>query len=177
MSHRKYFKPAPELESEVDALVARYPSPRSAVVMVMHTVQEYFGCIPADALEWIARKLDIEPINVYELVTFYPMFHQAPVGKFHIKVCRTLSCALRGSWRLHEFLCDRLGLDSGVDGPQTTPDGMFTVEFVECLASCGTAPAMMCNDELYEEMDREKTSELIEQCKKKWLPNMDSNHD
>ena len=134
------------LEAEMDELVAHYPVKRSAVLMLLHAVQDHFGHISKDAVEWIARKLELQPINVYELVTFYPMFRQEAAGKYQIKVCRTLSCALGGSGKLHEHFCARLGLDPSQHGPQTTKDGKFSVEFVECLASCGTAPVMMCND-------------------------------
>ena len=111
--------------------------------MVLHAIQEHFGWISQEAVEWTAKKLELQPINVYELVTFYPMFRQQPMGKYQIKVCRTLSCALGGAYELHEHFCEKLGLDAHAHGPQTTKDGKFTVEFVECLASCGTAPVMM----------------------------------
>ena len=85
-----------ELEAELDELTAHYPQKRSASLMFLHAIQERFGCIPPEAIEWTARKLDLEPINIYELVTFYPMFRQEKekVGRFQIKICRTLSCAL-----------------------------------------------------------------------------------
>jgi len=111
------------------------------------------------------KKLGLEPINVYELVTFYPMFRQEPLGKYHIKICRTLSCALTGSHELREYFCKRLGLDPKHHGPQTTGDGRFTVEFVECLASCGTAPALMVNDALIENATTKTADELLEKCK------------
>src|SRR5262245_35422463 len=122
--------PAP-LEAELDALVTHYPQKRSASLMFLHALQEHFGCISSDAVEWTARKLGLQPINVYELVTFYPMFREEAVGKTHIKVCRTLSCALAGSRELRTHLCHRLGLAPDAHVPQTTPDGRFTVEFVE----------------------------------------------
>ena len=131
------------LESEIDELISHYPQKRSASLMVLHAIQENFGWISQEAVEWSAKKLGLQPINIYELVTFYPMFRQQPVGKFQIKVCRTLSCALGGSYQLHKHFCEKLGLDAHAHGPQTTKDGKFTVEFVECLASCGTAPVMM----------------------------------
>src|SRR5262245_47040339 len=118
------------LEQEIDRLVTHYPRKRSASLMLLHAVQERYGFISRQAVEWIARKLELEPINVYELVTFYPMFHTSPVGKFHLRICRTLSCALRGATGLHEHLCDKLGLDPHEHGPQTTGDGAVTVEFV-----------------------------------------------
>jgi NADH-quinone oxidoreductase subunit E len=152
-----------QLEAQIDELTTHYPQKRSASLMVLHALQEHFGYVSSDAMEWTAAKLGLQPINVYELVTFYPMFRQAPVGKYHLKVCRTLSCALGGSHRLYEHLCQRLGLDSSAHGVQTTKDGKFTVEFVECLASCGTAPVMMVNEEFYEGVSLPKADEIIQQ--------------
>ena len=116
------------------------------------------------AVEWIADKLELQPINIYELVTFYPMFHQKPTGRHHLRVCRTLSCALGGSYKLHAHLCKKLGLDAHAHGAQTTEDGEYTVEFVECLASCGTAPVMMCNDKFYEGVSETKADEILRTC-------------
>lgn len=155
--------PAP-VEAAIDELLTHYPQRRSASLMVLHAMQDHFGFLSREALEWTARKLGLAPINLYELVTFYPMFRQQPVGKFHLKLCRTLSCALGGSHELHEHLCERLGLDRHKHGPQTTPDGRFTVEFVECLASCGTAPVMLCNDQLHEGVTCQKTDEILAHC-------------
>lgn len=153
-----------KLEAELDELVTHYPQKRSAVLMLLHAIQEHFGHISPPALEWVAAKLGLQPINVYELVTFYPMFHQQPVGKFHVKICRTLSCALAGSHKLHEHFCQKLGLDPHAHGPQTTPDGKFTVEFVECLASCGTAPALMVNGDHYEKVDLQEAGDIMRKC-------------
>jgi NADH-quinone oxidoreductase subunit E len=102
---------------------------------------------------------------VFELVTFYPMFRQAPLGRFHFKICRTLSCALGGAHQLHEHLCRKLGLDRNAHGPQTTSDGRFTVEFVECLAACGTAPVMMVNDDFHENVSMQKADAIVETCR------------
>ena len=154
-----------DLERQLDELVTHYPQKRSASLMFLHAVQEQFGYISRDAMEWVARKLELQPINIYELVTFYPMFRQEPQGKHQIRICRTLSCALGGSGKLHEFYCKKLGLDHHAHGPQTTKDGKFTVEFVECLASCGTAPVMMCNDAFHEGVTEEKAMELLATCK------------
>ena len=136
------------LEAQLDELATHYPQKRSASLMFLHALQEHFGYISKDAIEWTASKLGLQPINIYELVTFYPMFRQEPLGKTHVKVCRTLSCALAGSAELREHFCKKLGLDSHAHTPQTTPDGKFTVEFVECLADCGRAPVMMVGEEI-----------------------------
>ncbi|MFM7103817.1 MAG: NAD(P)H-dependent oxidoreductase subunit E [Verrucomicrobiota bacterium] len=138
------------LEAELDELVTHYPQKRSASLMFLHALQEHFGYISREAVEWTASKLELTPINVYELVTFYPMFRQEPLGRTQVKVCRTLSCALAGSAGLQEHFCRKLGLDPHAHVPQTTSDGRFTVEFVECLASCGTAPVVMVGDSLRE---------------------------
>ena len=155
--------PAP-VEAEINELITHYPVKRSASLMVLHALQEHFGFISREAMEWTAAKLGLQPINVYELVTFYPMLRQEPIGKFHLKVCRTLSCALGGSHELHRHLCEKLGLDAHAHGPQTTKDGRFTVEFVECLASCGTAPVMMCNDDFHEGVTAQKADAIVAQC-------------
>ena len=154
-----------QLESELDELVTHYPQKRSASLMFLHALQEHFGCISKDAVEWTARKLGLQPINVYELVTFYPMFRQEPLGRTQIKVCRTLSCSLAGANELRTHFCQKLGLDAHKHGAQTTPDGKFTVEFVECLASCGTAPVMMVNDDFYEGVSHAKADEVCAKCK------------
>lgn len=158
------FKMPPELEAEIDELISHYPVKRSASLMLLHAVQEHFGYIPKQAMEWIAAKLDLQPINIFELVTFYPMFRQEALGKHHLKICRTLSCALGGSYQLHKHLCEKLGLDSHAHGPRTTPDGKYTVEFVECLASCGTAPVMMCNEDFHEGVSNVRADEILTEC-------------
>jgi len=158
------FSIPPELVAETDELLSHYPKKRSASLMLLHLIQEHFGFISRQAVEWTATKLELQPINIYELVTFYPMFHNKKVGRYHLKVCRTLSCALGGGYELHEHFCQNLGLDSEAHGPQTTTDGKFTVEFVECLASCGTAPVMICNDTFYEGVSRSKADEILREC-------------
>jgi NADH-quinone oxidoreductase subunit E len=165
LQHQGGFAVSAALEAEVNELVTHYPEKRSASLMVLHAIQEQFGWISQEAVEWTAKKLELQPINVYELVTFYPMFRQRPMGKYQIKVCRTLSCALGGAHELHRHFCGKLGLDANAHGPQTTKDGKFTVEFVECLASCGTAPVMMVNDEFHQGVSHAKADEIIGGCK------------
>jgi len=154
-----------QLEAEIDELITHYPVKRSASLMLLHAIQEHFGWISQEAAQWTAKKLGLQPINVYELVTFYPMFRQQPVGKYQIKVCRTLSCALGGSHKLHEHFCAKLGLDPDAHGLQTTKDGKFSVEFVECLAGCGTAPVMMCDEDFHEGVSTAKADEIIGKCR------------
>ena len=149
------------LEAELDELATHYPVKRSASLMFLHAIQEHFGHVSKEAIEWTAQKLGLQPINVYELVTFYPMFRQEPLGKTHIKVCRTLSCALAGAGELRTHFCEKLCLDAHAHVPQTTPDGKFTVEFVECLADCGNAPVVLVNEDLLPNVTETKADEIL----------------
>jgi len=151
----------PETLRKIEEVIPKYPQKRSAALPLLHLVQEDQGYISKEAIEWIARKLELEPINIYELVTFYPMLHQKKVGKKHIKVCRTLSCALKGS---HE-VCQKLQTALHCPLNETTTDGNITIEFVECLADCWKAPVVQVNETLYEEVTPEKAMALAEQIK------------
>jgi len=165
LQHQGGFTMPAALEAEVDELITHYPVKRAASLMVLHAIQEQFGWISSEAVQWTAKKLELQPINVFEILTFYPMLRQEPMGKYQIKICRTLSCALGGAYELREHLCKKFGLDAHAHGPQTTQVGKFTVEFVECLASCGTAPVMMCNDAFYEGVSHKKADEIVGNCK------------
>lgn len=144
-----------DLEKEIDERITHYPvSKRSAVLPVLHHLQHHFGFIDEEAVEWTAAKLELEPIKVLEVVTFYPGFRQSAPGKYHIRVCRTLSCAMAGSYDLMESICEKAGIDrSGVthhDPIAVSEDGKFSIEFAECLASCGTGPVCLVNDDFHE---------------------------
>ncbi len=150
----------PELNAEVDGLLTHYPpgQKRSAMLMVLHAIQERLGCISDEMVEWAAVKLGVQPINVFECVTFYPMFRRAPAGKYHIKICRTLSCELAGGQKLCDELKRRIGFEK-MD--EVTKDGMFTVSWIECLASCDTGPCLMINDDLHERVTPEKLDQIL----------------
>src|SRR5881296_3006703 len=158
-----------ELERKMDEAIARYPHEhrRSAAMPLLHLWQEHFGFISDNAVLWIAEKLGLQPINILELVTFYPMFREQPVGKTHIRLCRTLSCAMAGSFELMENLCTTFGIqrpleEAGTHNPiSVSPDGNYSVEFVECLASCHTAPVCMVGEELRENVDANSIVELL----------------
>jgi NADH-quinone oxidoreductase subunit F len=160
-----------ELERKMGDAIARYPSEhlRSAAMPLLHLWQEQFGFIGDEAIFWIAEKLGLQPINILELVTFYPMFRQHPAGKTHIRLCRTLSCAMAGGLEVMENLCARLGIQRPTDGKEThnpiavSADGTYSVEFVECLASCHTAPVCMIGDELHEKVDPEFAADRIKE--------------
>ena len=136
----------------MDAAIRRYPPEhkRSAAMPLLHLWQEHFGFISDEGVRWIAEKLELQPINILELVTFYPMYRQAPVGKTHIRVCRTLSCAMAGSYQLMEKIRELVGGNKN-----------YSIEFVECLASCGTAPVCMIDDELHENVRPASAAELL----------------
>ena len=152
----------PETLEKIEEVIPHYPQKRSASLPLLHLVQEDQGFISDAAIEWIAQKLDLQPINVYELVTFYPMFRRKPIGRRHIKVCRTLSCALVGGYNT----CREFQRQFGCEAGGTSADGEVTIDFVECLASCGTAPVVMIDDTLHEKVDGAKARELSEQIKK-----------
>jgi NADH-quinone oxidoreductase subunit F len=160
-----------ELERKMDDAIARYPSERrrSAAMPLLHLWQEHFGFIDDEAIFWIAEKLGLQPINILEVVTFYPMFRQHPAGKTHFRICRTLSCAMAGGLEVMENLCASLGIQRPSDGEEThspiavSADGTYSVEFVECLASCHTAPVCMVGDELHEKVNPEAAPSLIKQ--------------
>jgi NADH-quinone oxidoreductase subunit E len=151
----------PETLRRIDEVITHYPERRSAALPLLHLVQEDQGCISPEAIEWIAARLGLQPVNVYELVTFYPMFRQKPAGRRHIKVCRTLSCALVGGIQVCEEFRRQFGCDPG----EISEDGEVTVEFVECLASCGTGPVVMVDEELYEKVDVARAREIVAQIK------------
>lgn len=155
------------LENEADGRIANYPeNRRSAVLPLLHIVQHRFGFISPAAIEWVAGKLEIQPIQVLEVVTFYPGLRQAAPGKFHIRVCRTLSCAMAGSHELMDKLAELTGIDRTHADPHhhpisVSPCGKFSLEFAECLASCGTAPVCLVNDDFHEAITPEAAASLL----------------
>jgi NADH-quinone oxidoreductase subunit F len=156
-----------ELKQQINAAVAQYPEEhkRSAALPLLHLWQEHFGFITDEGIKWIAEKLELQPINILELVSFYPMLRQKNTGKTHIRICRTLSCAMAGSYRLMENLCASTGIAPRHDGVHdpvlVSLDSNTSIEFVECLASCGTAPVCMVNDDLHENVDPDSAADLL----------------
>ena len=158
--------PAPLIQ-EMEEAISHYPiSKRSASLPLLHLWQNHFGYIDDSGIQWIAAKLELTPINILELVTFYPWFRQQAPGKTIIRVCRTLSCSLAESDAVHESLCRAAKIDPEAakhshGGLPTSEDGEYSIEFVECLASCGTAPVCLVNDDLYENVTPENAAELL----------------
>src|SRR5213082_175835 len=155
----------------MDEAIGRYPADqrRSGAMPLLHLWQEHFGFISDKGVQGIAAKLGIEPINILELVTFYPMFRREQAGRTHIRVCRTLSCAMAGSYQVMENLCAATGIERRTGGPagaghtpvSVSADGNYSIEFVECLASCGTAPVCMINDSLHESINPDSATDLL----------------
>lgn len=162
----------PGFEAQVDELITHYPvSKRSASVPILHLWQNHFGFVDDSGIEWIAAKLELTPINILELLTFYPWFRREAAGKIVIRVCRTLACAMAGSYGVKEKFCEAVGLDPHAEhhgfgsAPPTTPDGKFSVEFVECLASCGSAPVALIDDELVENIKPSDVPTIVKNLK------------
>lgn len=147
---------------KVEELKKRYPKPMAALLPVLWLAQEQFGWISDEAMHYVAGLLDLPYNHVLGVVTFYTMYNQRPVGRYHIQVCANVSCMLRGSDNLIEHLEHRLGVRVG----ETTPDRLFTLSEVECLGSCGTAPMMQVNNDYYEDLSVEKIDNLIEEFRK-----------
>jgi len=154
---------------KIEEIKKKYPSAKSAVMPALYLAQEHFGFISHEAIEWVSKVIEMPPIQVREVATFYSMYYKKPIGKYHFQVCRTLSCAVRGARELTQKLADTFH----VDPHEVTPDGMFSYEEVECLGSCGTAPMCQINDRYFENLDGEKLFSLIEKIKKEkpelWL--------
>ena len=143
---------------ELRQLAARYPQPRSALLPMLHLVQSVDGRVSPRGIEACAEILGITTAQVSGVATFYTMYKRRPAGKHHLGVCTTALCAVMGGDILLQRAKDRLGIDEG----QTTPDGQVSLERLECNAACDFAPVMMVNWEFFDNMDPEKTDELIE---------------
>jgi len=147
----------PEFEKTVDAIVAKYPQPKAALLPVLWEVQKAAGSIDFAAEEWVASRLGVAASHVHGCVTFYTMYKQRPSGRHHIQVCTTLSCMLRGSDELLKHLERKLSIKPG----ETTSDGKFSLVRVECLGSCGTAPMFQLNDDYHENLTIESVDRLL----------------
>jgi NADH-quinone oxidoreductase E subunit len=152
---------SPQTLKEFEATVRRYPKREAAMIPVLYLAQREFGYLSPEAIEYVAELMGLSPARVYGVVTFYTMLYRKPMGKYHLQVCRTLPCALKGAEKVTELLKARLGIGVG----ETTGDGRFTLSEVECLASCGTAPMMQVNDDYYEDLTEEKLDRILESLK------------
>ncbi len=147
--------------TRIEELMARYPKPRSAILPALHVVQEELGWVPEEAQAEVAEMFSMPPAEVRSLVTFYYMYHRQPVGRYVIKICRSISCWLRGSEKLQKQLEEELGIGLG----ETTEDGRFTLVGGECLAACCGAPVLQINDRFYENAEGDRLTDLLKELK------------
>jgi len=145
-------------EKKFDDLKKRYPDIKSLTLPSLWLVQEQEGWISLDAMKYLSKKLGISEADIYSVATFYTMFKLEPKGKYHICLCKTASCKLRGSAEIKKKIEQKLGIKPG----ETTKDGKFSFEEVECLGACGYAPAMSLNDEYFEHLTPQKIEEILD---------------
>ncbi|MDD5560290.1 NAD(P)H-dependent oxidoreductase subunit E [Candidatus Methylomirabilis sp.] len=149
-------------EETIQHILSRYPDRRSALLPLMHLCQEETGYLTEGAMRELAARLDLSPIQVAEVATFYDMFRLKPGGRREIWVCQNLSCALLGAEQVIRRLEEALGISVG----ETTPDGLFTIKRVECLAACGLAPAIQVGPNYYGPVSPNDIAELVEGLRK-----------
>ncbi|MFY8005064.1 MAG: NADH-quinone oxidoreductase subunit NuoE [Chitinophagaceae bacterium] len=154
-----------EQMAEFKRLVARYPEgkQKSALLPALHLAQDSFGgWLSPETMDYIAELLNIKPIEVYEVATFYSMYNLKPVGKYTFEVCQTGPCMIQGSDDIIKYIKDKLNMNVG----ETTADGLFTLKTVECLGACGYAPMMQLGKFYKEHLTKEKVDAIIEECRK-----------
>ena len=152
--------------TKAKAIMARYPDgkQKSALLPVLHLAQtEFDGWLDVPVMDYVASLLNIEPIEVYEVASFYSMFNLKPVGKYVFEVCQTGPCMLNGSDNIIDYIKQKLNIGVG----ETTSDGMFTLKTVECLGACGYAPMMQLGKHYREHLTKEKVDQIIEECRNK----------
>lgn len=151
----------PEVEAEMDAHLAKYPVKRSAILPLMFIVQrERGGYLDPPGVAYLADRLGVRITDIWEVATFYSMINTEPVGKYHIQICKTLSCKILGAGRITAQCTERLGIKPG----ETSKDGKFSISEVECLGSCGTAPMLQLGFDYHENLTTEKVNQLLDEC-------------
>jgi NADH-quinone oxidoreductase subunit E len=150
------------LTKKLNTIISKSETKQSALIPVLREIQNEYGYLSAQSMEQAADMLEITPSSVQNVATFYTMFFTEPAGKHVVWVCRTLSCALRGAEHVEHYMCDKLGVKTG----ETTPDGKITLMEAECLASCGTAPVMLVDNTLEENLTKDRVDQVIKElCK------------
>jgi NADH-quinone oxidoreductase subunit E len=150
-----------ENEKTFQETLTKYPTKMAVLLPALWLCQKQHGYLTDAMLEYVAGRLDLSPVHVYAVVEFYTMFHRRPTGKYHLQVCRTLSCVLCGCERIRGHIEKRLGIRPG----EVSADELFSLEEVECLGSCGTAPVMRVNDVYCENLTPEKVDRIIQTCR------------
>jgi len=150
-----------DVEREIDGHLEKYPVRRSAILPLMFIVQRERGYLDPPGIAYLAKRLSLRITDIWEVATFYSMLHTEPVGKYHIQICKTLSCRIMGEPRITDHICKRLGIKPG----EATADGRFTVSLVECLGSCGTAPMFQIGFDYHENLTTEKVDQILDSLK------------
>ena len=146
-----------QTKKRIEEVIARYPQKRAALLPVLHLVQMEVGSVSKTEEKLVASLLDLKPIQVREVVTFYTMYLRKPVGKYHLQLCSNISCSILGAESLIEYIKGKLGIEIG----ETTPERKFTLTTVECLGACEHAPCMMVNFDYYGNLDRERIDKIL----------------
>ncbi len=154
---------SPESKQQIARLLTRYPTKQAALLPVLHLAQDEFGSLSDEALELVARTLDLPPSHVFGVITFYTMFHRKPHGRAELLVCTNVSCMLRGAYDILGHIEKKLGIKAG----ETTSDGAFTVVEEECLAACANAPMMICGNDYFLDLTPEKVDVILDQLRKR----------
>ncbi len=149
---------SPEVEAEIDSHLAKYPVKRSAILPLMFIVQRERGYLDPPGVSYLANRLRLRITDIWEVATFYSMIYTKPVGKYHIQICKTLSCKIMGEQKITDHVCKKLGVKPG----ETTADGRFSLSLVECLGSCGTAPMFQINFDYHENLTPEKVDQILD---------------
>ena len=144
--------------AEFDRLLTRYPDRKAVILPALHLAQKEFGYVSDEAIVYIAGLVGTSPADIEGIATFYTMYNRVPVGKYHVQICRNISCSLLGAEHLIAHVSRKLGVNPG----ETTPDGKFTLAKVECLGSCGTAPVMQVNDDYHENLDEARIDAILD---------------
>lgn len=150
------------LGSDIVALADKYGRSRSALMPILQEIQRRYHHISDFAMQEVARLLDVHPVEVYSVVTFYAFLREKELGRFVIRLCRTISCDMQGKSRVAQQLRNELGVEFG----QTTPDGMFTLEWANCLGMCDQGPAMLVNDQVFTRVSPEKVHDILTGCRR-----------
>src|ERR1700682_4911904 len=146
-----------EAKKKFDWILTRYPTKEAALLPTLHLAQEVWGWISPETVHYVGSLLDLSPATVFVVVSFYNMYNQKPVGKYHLQVCTNLSCMVNRAYDIYDHLCEKLSVKPG----EITPDGTYTVTEVECLGSCDTAPVVQINNDYHENMSVEKMEALL----------------
>jgi NADH-quinone oxidoreductase subunit E len=147
----------PDAQARFEHILTRYPNKEAALLPTLHLAQEVWGWISPEVVYYVGNLLDLSPANVFGVVSFYNMYNQRPVGKYHLQVCTNLSCMVNNAYDVFDRICERLHINPG----ETTKDGKYTVVEVECLGSCDTAPVVQVNNEYHENLGVDRVDELL----------------